>query len=133
MWSAAAPAASFCTTSRVVVAALTLVYNVRATSDIGSVSRILYGVAAVGDHSSGPFIAERLKRPTRRFRRAEQVRNHLLAETISLPIWSCSVWGLPCPVHCCPGGALLPHLFTLTFWPCGPEAVCFLLRFPSGR
>jgi hypothetical protein len=31
-----------------------------------------------------------------------------------LPIWSCSVWGLPCPRHCCRGGALLPHLFTLT-------------------
>ena len=34
----------------------------------------------------------------------------------SLPIWSCSVWGLPCPRHYCRGGALLPHLFTLT--PC---------------
>jgi len=32
----------------------------------------------------------------------------------SLPIWSCSVWGLPCPSHYCGGGALLPHLFTLT-------------------
>ena len=32
----------------------------------------------------------------------------------SLPIWSCSVWGLPCPPHYCGGGALLPHLFTLT-------------------
>ncbi len=32
----------------------------------------------------------------------------------SLPIWSCSVWGLPCPAHYCGGGALLPHLFTLT-------------------
>src|SRR5205807_6200971 len=31
-----------------------------------------------------------------------------------LPIWSCSVWGLPCPPHYCGGGALLPHLFTLT-------------------
>ena len=31
-----------------------------------------------------------------------------------LPIWSCSVWGLPCPPHCCGSGALLPHLFTLT-------------------
>ena len=24
------------------------------------------------------------------------------------------MWGLPCPPHCCCGGALLPHLFTLT-------------------
>src|SRR5260370_28507046 len=32
----------------------------------------------------------------------------------SLPIWSCSVWGLPCRGHYWPRGALLPHLFTLT-------------------
>src|SRR5205823_1318663 len=32
----------------------------------------------------------------------------------SLPIWSCSVWGLPCPPDYSNGGALLPHLFTLT-------------------
>ncbi len=32
----------------------------------------------------------------------------------SLPIWSCSVWGLPCLRHYCRSGALLPHLFTLT-------------------
>ena len=32
----------------------------------------------------------------------------------SLPIWSCSVWGLPCPRLHSRGGALLPHLFTLT-------------------
>jgi hypothetical protein len=31
----------------------------------------------------------------------------------SLPIWSCSVWGLPCRRHYCRRGALLPHLFTL--------------------
>ena len=60
----------------------------------------------------------------------------------SLPIWSCSVWGLPCLRHYCRSGALLPHLFTLT--PAGlavqanlsgppealrrgvAEAVCFL-------
>jgi hypothetical protein len=32
----------------------------------------------------------------------------------SSPIWSCSVWGLPCHRHCWRRGALLPHLFTLT-------------------
>ena len=32
----------------------------------------------------------------------------------SLPIWSCSVWGLPCPRRYRRGGALLPHHFTLT-------------------
>ena len=37
-----------------------------------------------------------------------------LEPAASLPIWSCSVWGLPCLRHCCRSGALLPHLFTLT-------------------
>jgi hypothetical protein len=32
----------------------------------------------------------------------------------SLPIWSCSVWGLPCPRRYRRSGALLPHHFTLT-------------------
>ena len=32
----------------------------------------------------------------------------------SLPIWSCSVWGLPCLRRYRRSGALLPHLFTLT-------------------
>ena len=41
----------------------------------------------------------------------------LSLRTGSLPIWSCSVWGLPCPLHYCGGGALLPHLFTLTPLP----------------
>ena len=31
-----------------------------------------------------------------------------------LPIWSCSVWGLPCLLRYRRSGALLPHLFTLT-------------------
>src|ERR1700760_395138 len=48
---------------------------------------------------------------------------------VSLPIWSCSVWGLPCRRHCCRRGALLPHLFTLTA-ACA-EAGCFLLHLPS--
>jgi len=63
----------------------------------------------------------------------------------SLPIWSCSVWGLPCPLHYCRGGALLPHLFTLTppilaratrrtSTPASMGgAVCFLWHFPSDR
>ncbi len=34
-----------------------------------------------------------------------------------LPIWSCSVWGLPCRSHCCERGGLLPHPFTLTSPP----------------
>jgi hypothetical protein len=122
----------------------------RAASDAEPVSRILYGVAAADGHSSRPVIADRLKRPTRKFdassrdvwrffkgsatacacfalapgssRTALTVRSPVAR--YSFPIWSCSVWGLPCPVHCCAGGALLPHLFTLTatvehLRPCG--------------
>jgi hypothetical protein len=59
-----------------------------------------------------------------------------------LPIWSCSVWGLPCPPHYWRGGALLPHLFTLTplflsNFAAGAKpgrnggAVYFLWHFPS--
>src|SRR6202011_4431632 len=33
---------------------------------------------------------------------------------LRLPIWPCSAWGLPCPLRCRRGGALLPHRFTLT-------------------
>jgi hypothetical protein len=40
-----------------------------------------------------------------------------------LPIWSCSVWGLPCPRHYWRGGALLPHLFTLTPARKGPGGI----------
>ena len=47
-------------------------------------------------------------------RRAGTCPAKLALRTGSLPIWSCSVWGLPCPLHYCGGGALLPHLFTLT-------------------
>jgi hypothetical protein len=47
----------------------------------------------------------------------------------SLPIWSCSVWGLPCPDPYGPSGALLPHHFTLT--PAG-LAVQAYLKGPSG-
>ena len=48
----------------------------------------------------------------------------------SLPIWSCSVWGLPCGSDYSGPGALLPHLFTLT-GSCEP-AVYSLLHWPSG-
>jgi hypothetical protein len=46
-----------------------------------------------------------------------------------LPIWPCSVWGLPCPTHYCGGGALLPHLFTLTLaLPPGRYILCGTFR-----
>ena len=48
-----------------------------------------------------------------------------------LPIWSCSVWGLPCLRRYRLSGALLPHLFTLTFASCEARAVCSLWHWPS--
>src|SRR5690242_8972726 len=54
----------------------------------------------------------------------------------SFPIWSCSVWGLPCLEHCCASGALLPHLFTLTatvehLRPGGLAPACLRVRRKS--
>jgi hypothetical protein len=46
----------------------------------------------------------------------------------SLPIWSCSVWGLPCPLPYGSSGALLPHLFTLT--PAGLAVQASLKALP---
>jgi hypothetical protein len=79
----------------------------------GPVSRILSARLLPQDgHSSRPGIAAGLKRPTRRF---DAPSRHVPDRSPDfLPIWSCSVWGLPCPRHYCRGGALLPHLFTLT-------------------
>ena len=53
----------------------------------------------------------------------------LLQTRASLPIWSCSVWGLPCPRRYRRSGALLPHHFTLT------PALEFTQRraFPASR
>ena len=53
----------------------------------------------------------------------------LLRTRASLPIWSCSVWGLPCLRRYRRSGALLPHHFTLT--PAG-LAVQANLKGPSG-
>src|SRR5690242_13141666 len=55
----------------------------------------------------------------------------VFAEANSLPIWSCSVWGLPCPGHYCSGGALLPHLFTLTAACAGRYVFCGTGRLPA--
>jgi len=56
---------------------------------------------------------------------------HVQPRLRSVPIRSCSRWGLPSPLPCGRGGALLPHRFTLAR-PEGP-AVCSLLRFPWGH
>ncbi len=53
----------------------------------------------------------------------------MLRTRASLPIWSCSVWGLPCLRRYRRSGALLPHHFTLT--PAG-LAVQAYLKGPSG-
>src|SRR5262249_12909700 len=51
---------------------------------------------------------------------------------LSLPIWPCSRWGLPCRVCCQPRGELLPHLFTLArTGSLRPLAVFFLWHCPS--
>ena len=98
-------------------------------------------------HSSRRRVAAGVhQRPTRRFRQQHwssltassrcRARALLLARA-SLPIWSCSVWGLPCLRHYCRSGALLPHLFTLTIaWSSFLEqfrgmAVYFLWHLPS--
>jgi hypothetical protein len=80
--------------------------------------------SVVCGHSSRRRVAaDAHQRPTRRFRhlleppvayRADTPRGLVLAACASLPIWSCSVWGLPCPRLYKRSGALLPHLFTLT-------------------
>jgi hypothetical protein len=102
----------------------------------GPVSRILSaGLLRQDGHSSGPSITARLKRPTRRLWRTEPARASGEAFQLnpgSLPIWSCSVWGLPCPSHYCDSGALLPHLFTLTSTlPPGRYVFCGTFRQPG--
>ncbi len=78
------------------------------------VSRILSPpVKEDGDHSSRRRIAAPLQQPTRRFD-APGRHVHTTCVVIFLPIWSCSVWGLPCHLPYGRRGALLPHLFTLT-------------------
>jgi hypothetical protein len=93
--------------------------------------------SVVCGHSSRRRVAaDTHQRPTRRFRqlheapqrrrpvagdpartawahRADAQRRLVLGDA-SLPIWSCSVWGLPCPRRYRRSGALLPHHFTLT-------------------
>ncbi len=68
----------------------------------------------VDDHSSRPRITARApQRPTREFGAPGQ--HAAVAEAATFPpIWSCSVWGLPCLRPYSRSGALLPHLFTLT-------------------
>ncbi len=78
-----------------------------------SVSRVLY-VLQRDDHSSRRTFACPLKQPTRTTGREDPPAFLLFGFQRAVPIRSCSRRGLPCP-HCYQyGGALLPHLFTLT-------------------
>ncbi len=92
------------------------------------ISRILLPLSRAsrglgGDHSSRRSFARPLERPTRSSNETGR---------LSLPIWACWRWGLPCRRGHPRRGALLPHLFTLTpdRWS---RAVCFLWHFPSTR
>ena len=62
------------------------------------VSRVLSGVASRDSHSSRPWVAPRLKQPTRKLDGPRQ----------RLPIRSCSGWGLACRPCCHGRGELLP-------------------------
>jgi len=93
-----------------------------------------------GHSSRRRVTADAHQRPTRRFqplaraalaRRAGTPRGPGSSAHASLPIWSCSVWGLPCLRHYWRSGALLPHHFTLT--PAGGLAVQANLDGSSGR
>src|SRR5713101_4483676 len=83
----------------------------------GAISRVLFGHARWPDgHLSGIAVASHLVRPTRSSNDPGRV---------SLPIWPCSDWGLPCHGRYRPRGGLLPHRFTLAletgrFVFCGP-------------
>ena len=77
-----------------------------------------------GHSSRRRVAADAHQRPTRRFRQLAAASRlgasgrcatqPWLLACASLPIWSCSVWGLPCLRLYSRSGALLPHLFTLT-------------------
>jgi hypothetical protein len=66
-------------------------------------------------HSSGTPVARRLKQPTRTVGSGHRPRDFLACarKPRTVPIRSCSRWGLPCRRRCRRRGALLPHRFTL--------------------
>jgi hypothetical protein len=80
--------------------------------------------SVVCGHSSRRRVAaDTHQRPTRRFRHLQGTAlsasgrcatRAWLQARVSLPIWSCSVWGLPCLRLHSRSGTLLPHHFTLT-------------------
>ena len=90
-----------------------------------SISRVLSAALCRG----WPFIWDVRHRTPRATYPDGGAETHLALRP-TVPIRSCSRWGLPCRPRCRGRGALLPHPFTLT----GPRpAVCFLWHFPWGR
>ena len=96
--------------------------------------------SVVCGHSSRRRVAaDTHQRPTRRFRQLLEPPQRIgpmrsaawLLSGASLPIWSCSVWGLPCLRLYSRSGALLPHLFTLTPAPDRPSRRTFRRIFPG--
>src|ERR1700749_4212334 len=65
------------------------------------------------------MFAHCLEQPPRTASLTSLPRRYRLRRTarVAVPIRSCSRWGLPCRFRCRSRGALLPHLFTLTFLP----------------
>ncbi len=63
-----------------------------------------------GGHSSWTHVAMRLTQPTRTVSRKQPSK----VSPRTVPIRSCSRWGLPCRSCCQSRGGLLPHPFTLT-------------------
>ena len=75
-----------------------------------SISRVLSLFPGDGHSSRRSLARERSSNQPERHQREDPPARKRVA-----PIRSCSRRGLPCPPHCWVGGALLPHLFTLTF------------------
>ena len=102
----------------------------RATSDIGPVSRILYGVAAVAIIPLGrPLLDGSSDLPEGWARRAGTHRSPYGTRFPSYLVLLRVGFAVP--------RTLLPERYALTApfhpYPClATEAVCFLLRFPSG-
>jgi len=80
--------------------------------------------SVVDSHSSTASVTAGLQHPTR-------VRHEPCHST---PIWTCSGWGLPCPVALSPRAVgSYPTVSPLPRTLAGRSAVCFLLHFPSAH
>ena len=91
------------------------------------VSRVLSSrFPGSGGHLSGPSIARRHERPTRKSRTGRPY-SRLLGRRF--PMWSCSRRGFPSTRHCCQAWwALTPPFHP---YPCGRSS--FLWHYPWGR